>query len=109
MPGMVADVVTRGVELGPMLDDAQVTVTMTRLHQIWDQLFPAEQIRIVHGYWAVSPHDTEVRLRQIGIERLGWNRAARPRSWHDPTPIDVTRGMGVIWVSHGQMTMSVPI
>ena len=46
--GMLGDVVTRAVDLDRTLDEAQVTVTMTRLDQIWDQFFPAEQIRIVH-------------------------------------------------------------
>ncbi|MGH8627877.1 MAG: hypothetical protein ACREYC_22280 [Gammaproteobacteria bacterium] len=46
-PAVGADVVTRAVDLDPTLDEAQVTVAMTGLEQIWDQLFPAEQQRIV--------------------------------------------------------------
>jgi len=72
-PGMVAEVITRAVELDPTLDEAQVIVTMTRLDAIWDQLFPAEQSRIVRllvEKVIVSPHDIEVRLRQTGIEEL---------------------------------------
>jgi hypothetical protein len=55
------------------LDEAQVTVAMTRLDAIWDQLFPAEQSRIVRllvEKVIVSPNDLEVRLRANGIERL---------------------------------------
>ena len=68
---MVADVVTRGVDARP---DAGRR-TSHRHHDppppdLGPVFFPAEQIRIVHGYWAVSPHHTEVQLRQIGIERL---------------------------------------
>ena len=40
---------------------------------IWDQLFPAEQTRIVKllvEKVIVSPNDLEVRLRANGIERL---------------------------------------
>ena len=46
---------------------------MTRLDTIWDQLFPAEQTRIVRllvEKVIVSPNDLEVRLRANGIERL---------------------------------------
>ena len=46
---------------------------MTRLDAIWDQLFPAEQTRIVKllvEKVIVSPNDFEVRLRANGIEHL---------------------------------------
>ena len=55
------------------MDEAKITVAMTRLDAIWDQLFPAEQTRIVKllvGKVIVSPNDLEVRLRANGIERL---------------------------------------
>jgi site-specific DNA recombinase len=48
-------------------------VAMTRLDLIWDQLFPAEQTRIVKMLIEkviVSPSDLEVRLRANGIEQL---------------------------------------
>ncbi len=72
-PGMVGEVVARAVELDSTLDEAQVTVAMTRLDQIWDQLFPAEQQRIVRllvEKVIVSPNEIEVRLRTNGIEKL---------------------------------------
>jgi site-specific DNA recombinase len=72
-PGMVGDVVAKAVDLDLTLDEAQVTVAMTRLDQIWDQLFPAEQQRIVRllvEKVIVSPNDIEVRLRADGIEEL---------------------------------------
>ena len=72
-PGMVSEVVGRATELDPTLDEAQVTVAMTRLDQIWDHLFLAEQQRIVRllvEKVIVSPSDIEVRLRQTGIEDL---------------------------------------
>lgn len=50
-----------------------MTVAMTRLNAIWDQLFPAEQARIVKllvEKVIVSPKDLEVRLRANGIKRL---------------------------------------
>jgi site-specific DNA recombinase len=65
--------VSRANKLDPTLDEAKVTVAMTRLDVIWDQLFPAEQTRIVKllvEKVIVSPTDLEVRLRANGIERL---------------------------------------
>jgi len=72
-PAMVADVAGKAIELDPTMNEAHVTVAMTRLDQIWDQLFPAEQQRIVRllvEKVIVSPSDIEVRLRQTGIEDL---------------------------------------
>jgi hypothetical protein len=59
--------------LDPDLDEAKITVAMTRLDVIWDQLFPAEQSRIVKllvEKVIVSPNDLEVRLRANGIKSL---------------------------------------
>ena len=63
----------RAVKLDPSLDEAKVTVAMTRIDAIWDQLFPAEQSRIFKlliEKVIVSPTDLEVRLRPNGIEQL---------------------------------------
>lgn len=70
---MVADAVGKAVELDPTMDEAQVTVAMTRLDAIWDELFPGEQQRIVRllvEKVIVSPQNIEVRLRASGIEEL---------------------------------------
>jgi len=72
-PNLLGDVLPRAIELDPSLDEARVTVAMTQLDTIWDQLFPAEQTRIVKlmvEKVIVSPNDLEVRLRANGIERL---------------------------------------
>ncbi|WP_075795228.1 recombinase family protein [Massilia putida] len=72
-PALLGDVLPRAIALDPSLDEAKVTVAMTRLDVIWDQLFPAEQTRIVKllvEKVIVSPNDLEVRLRANGIERL---------------------------------------
>ena len=72
-PDLLGDVLPRAIKLDPSLDEAKVTVAMTRLDTIWDQLFPAEQTRIVKllvEKVIVSPNDLEVRLRANGIERL---------------------------------------
>jgi len=70
---LLGDVLPRAIDLDPTLDEAKVMVAMTQLDAIWDQLFPAEQTRIVKllvERVIVSPSDLEVRLRANGIERL---------------------------------------
>jgi DNA invertase Pin-like site-specific DNA recombinase len=72
-PALGAEVLPRAVVLDPDLDEAKVTVAMTQLDAIWDQLFPAEQARIVRllvEKVIVSPTDLEVRLRANGIEQV---------------------------------------
>jgi site-specific DNA recombinase len=46
-PAMIAGVAEHAVRLDPALDEVQVAVAMTRLDAIWEQIFPAEQQRIV--------------------------------------------------------------
>ena len=72
-PNLLSDLVPQAKKLDPTLDEAKVTVAMTRLDLIWDQLFPAEQTRIVKMLIEkviVSPSDLEARLRANGIEQL---------------------------------------
>jgi site-specific DNA recombinase len=72
-PALLGDLLSQATKLDPTLDEAKVTVAMTRLDAIWDQLFPAEQTRIVRllvEKVIVSPTDLEVRLRANGIERV---------------------------------------
>ena len=80
-PAMVAGVAERAARLDPSLDEAQVTVAMTRLDAIWDQLFPAEQQRIVRlliDKVVVSPNDIEVRFLPNGIEVLALELRPEP-------------------------------
>lgn len=61
------------IQIDPTLDEAPVTVAMTRLDQIWDQLFPAEHQRIVRllvEKVIFSPDEIEVGLHANGIEEL---------------------------------------
>ena len=70
---VVREVAPRAIALDATLDEARVSVVMSRLEQVWDQLFPAEQHRIVRlmvERVVVSPKDLEVRLRSNGIERV---------------------------------------
>ncbi|MBN8518870.1 MAG: recombinase family protein [Candidatus Accumulibacter sp.] len=72
-PVLLGEVLSQAVRLDPTLDEARVTVAMTRLDAIWEQLFPAEQTRIVRllvEKVIVSPTDLEVRLRANGIEQV---------------------------------------
>lgn len=70
---MVAEVAQRVARHDASLDEAQVTLAMTRLELIWDQLFPVEQQRIVTlmiEKVIVSLNNVEVRFRANGIERI---------------------------------------
>ena len=70
---LLGEILPRAMALDPALDEAKVTVAMTQLDAVWDQLFPTEQTRIVKllvEKVIVSPTDLEVRLRANGIERL---------------------------------------
>jgi hypothetical protein len=72
-PRMVDDVVARAVGLDRSLDEAQVTVAMTQVDRIWEQLFPAEQARIVRllvERVVVTRERIDVRMRPSGIEEL---------------------------------------
>jgi len=80
-PAMIAGVTERAIRLDPSLDEAQVTVAMTRLDAIWEQLFPAEQQRIVRlliEKVIVSPNNLEVRFRPNGIEVLALELQPEP-------------------------------
>jgi hypothetical protein len=72
-PALLAEILPQAIALDPTLDEPTVTVAMTQLDAVWDQLFPAEQTRIVKllvEKVIVSPTDLEVRLRANGIECL---------------------------------------
>ncbi len=72
-PELLAEVLPHAIRLDPSLDEAKATVAMTRLDTIWDQLFPAEQARIVRllvDRVIVSPNEMEVRLRANGLEKM---------------------------------------
>jgi len=72
-PDLVREMLPQAIKMDPSLDEAKITGAMSRLDAIWDQLFPAEQRRIVQllvDKVIVSPDEVEVRLRANGIERL---------------------------------------
>lgn len=54
-------------------NEAQLTAAMTRLDHIWEQLFPAEQQRIVRMMLEkviVNSDSLDVRLRASGLHKL---------------------------------------
>ena len=66
----VASLVT---ETDPEVDEAKVCTAMLQIDKIWDQLFPAEQERIVRlliKKVVFSPDSLELQLRPNGLERL---------------------------------------
>lgn len=72
-PEMLGDITRQAVQHVPMLDEAKVTVAMTRLDVVWDQLFPAEQSRIVRllvDKVIVSPKDIQLNLNHVGLEKI---------------------------------------
>lgn len=72
-PAMINDIVPKVLSLNSKLDEAMITVAMTRLDLIWEQLFPAEQTRIVRllvEKVVVSPTNIELSLRPCGIEQV---------------------------------------
>lgn len=72
-PVMISEIVPQAIALNDQLDEAQVTVAMTRLELIWDQLFPAEQQRIVQllvERVIVSHNHIELQLRANGIGQV---------------------------------------
>ena len=80
-PAVLAEIVPQAKKLDPTLDEGKITVAMTRLDEIWNQLFPVEQARIVKlliEKVIVSPNDLEVRLRANGIERLALEMRHEP-------------------------------
>ena len=92
---MVAGVTERAVRLDPALDEAQVTVAMTRLDAVWEQLFPAEQQRIVRlliEKVIVSPTISRCGSGRMGSRCWRWScsrsllRKPLRRPWRERDP-----------------------
>ena len=70
------------------INEAEVREALTRLDLLWDELFPAEQARIVQLLVErvdVSPDGADIRLRTEGLTNLvadlrAVRRAPQPRS-----------------------------
>lgn len=80
-PEMVSRVSDHATQLDPQTDEAHVWVAMLQIDKIWEQLFPAEQQRIVQlliEKVIVTPHNIEVRFRPNGLEMLA--KEVKPKS-----------------------------
>ncbi len=72
-PDVVKEVLPQAQKYDPTLAEAIVTVAMKRLDDVWDQLFPAEQMRIVRllvRQVNVSSNNMSMDLYPTGIQRL---------------------------------------
>lgn len=72
-PEMVAAVIPQAIELDGKLDEAQVTVAMLRLDEIWQYLLADEQARMLQlliERIVVSERRAELRLRPLGLASL---------------------------------------
>ncbi len=55
------------------MTETQVAAAMTRINEIWKQLFPAEKARIVRELVervTVTPSELHVKMRPNGFERM---------------------------------------
>ncbi len=65
--------IPEAVDLDSTLDEAQVTVAMTQVERVWDQLFPVGRqrlIRLLVEKVIVTPTNLKLRLRPGGIGTL---------------------------------------
>jgi len=72
-PEMVSAVIPQALELDRTLDEAQVTVAMLRLDEIWQYLLADEQARMLQFLIervVVNDHRAELRLRPLGLASL---------------------------------------
>jgi hypothetical protein len=71
-------------QLSEKISEAEVREALERLDPLWEELFPAEQARIVRLLVErvdISPHGADIRLRTKGLTSLVADlRAVRPES-----------------------------
>ena len=67
------------------IDEADIREVLERFDELWDELFPAEQARIVQLLVErvdVSPDGADIRLRTEGLKNLVSDlRAIKPETW----------------------------
>ena len=72
-PDLKTRVAKMMTQMDTEIDEAKVCIAMLQIDKIWDQLFPAEQERIVRlliKKVVVTPHNIEVQFMPNGLERL---------------------------------------
>ena len=124
-PSMMTKVAQATQHTDDPLDEAQVTVAMTRIETIWEQLFIDEQRRILHCLVekiVVSPTQITIELKPSGIGELVLEvgGSANDNS-SDPTSSDqqdkpyqhqtiaTVDALRVIEISDGRILLAVPI
>jgi hypothetical protein len=72
-PDMAAMVWQEVQKLGESMTEIEVSVALNRIDEIWEQLFPAEQARVVRVLVervTVTPSELHVKMRPNGFERM---------------------------------------
>ena len=72
-PPVMQQVAVNSEALGDPVDEVMATVALTQINKVWEQLFPAEQLRIIQllvDKVIVSPDNIDLRLHNNGIEQL---------------------------------------
>jgi hypothetical protein len=80
-PELIEEVLPHAIKLDPTLDEAKVTVAITRLHAIWEQLFPVEQarnVKLLVEKVIVSPDDLDTLPNGQITKARHWDTAATP-------------------------------
>lgn len=69
----MSQVSERLIEIDPTIDESTVHMALLQLDQVWDQLFPAEQQRIVRllvKKVVFTPHQLYLQLWPHGLQKL---------------------------------------
>lgn len=72
-PNLAVEIAARAKTYDSDMDEAKVTVALTQFEQVWAQIFPAEQSRIVQlliERITVSNSGMDIRLRANGLVQL---------------------------------------
>lgn len=72
-PQIMSQVSERLIEIDPTIDESTVHMALLQLDQVWDQLFPAEQQRIVRllvKKVVFTPHQLYLQLWPHGLQKL---------------------------------------
>ncbi len=72
-PDMAAMVWQEVQKLGESMTEIEVAVALNRIDAIWEQLFPAEQARVVRllvERVTVTPSELQVKMRPNGVEQM---------------------------------------
>jgi site-specific DNA recombinase len=72
-PEVVASILREVKALDPVIDAQEVIQSMLAIENVWDELFPMEQARIVQmlvGKVVVSPTGIQIDMKTLGLQKL---------------------------------------